>query len=75
MTPKALLKSHPERHDWKARTHTASRVGRAPVQPRTETVYRNVIVPEIRWGATVMDAVFNDDEDDQGEGNGDAKNA
>jgi hypothetical protein len=30
----------------------------------TETVYRHVIVPEIRGGATVMDDVFNDDEDD-----------
>jgi integrase len=29
----------------------------------TETVYRHVIVPEIRGGATVMDDVFNDDED------------
>jgi integrase len=27
----------------------------------TETVYRHVIVPEIRGGATVMDGVFNDD--------------
>jgi len=27
----------------------------------TETVYRHVIVPEIRGGATVMDDVFNDD--------------
>ena len=33
----------------------------------TETVYRHVIVPEIRGGATVMDDVF-DDEDDQDEG-------
>jgi hypothetical protein len=38
----------------------------------TETVYRHVIVPEIRGGATVMDDVFND-EDDPGEGNGKAK--
>ena len=30
----------------------------------TETVYRHVIVPEIRGGATVMDDVFDDDEDD-----------
>ena len=29
----------------------------------TETVYRHVIVPEIRGGATVMDGVFYDDED------------
>ena len=36
----------------------------------TETVYRHVIVPEIRGGATVMDDVFNDDEDDPDEGNG-----
>ena len=27
----------------------------------TETVYRHVIVPETRGGATVMDDVFNDD--------------
>jgi hypothetical protein len=32
-----------------------------------------VIVPEIRGGATVMDNVFNDDEDDPDEGNGKAK--
>jgi len=32
----------------------------------TETVYRHVIVPTIRGGATVMDNVFGaDDEDDQ----------
>jgi hypothetical protein len=30
----------------------------------TETVYRHVIVPEIRGGATVMDDVFNNDEGD-----------
>jgi integrase len=29
----------------------------------TETVYRHVIAPKIRGGATVMDAVFADDED------------
>jgi hypothetical protein len=29
----------------------------------TETVYRHVIAPEIRGGATVMDDVFGDDED------------
>jgi len=29
----------------------------------TETVYRHVIVPAIRGGATVMDNVFDDDED------------
>jgi hypothetical protein len=34
-----------------------------------------VIVPEIRGGATVMDGVFNDDEDDTDEDNGDAKSA
>ena len=39
----------------------------------TETVYRHVIVPEIRGGATVMDDVFDDDEDDPDEGNGKAK--
>jgi hypothetical protein len=27
----------------------------------TETVYRHVIVPKIRGGATVMDGVFGDD--------------
>jgi hypothetical protein len=41
----------------------------------TETVYRHVIVPEIRAGATVMDDVFNDGEDDPDEGNGKAKSA
>jgi integrase len=30
----------------------------------TETVYRHVIVPAIKGGATVMDHVFDDDEDD-----------
>ena len=30
----------------------------------TETVYRHVIVPAIRGSATVMDNVFDDDEDD-----------
>ena len=39
----------------------------------TETIYRHVIVPEIRGGTTVMDDVFNDDEDDPDEGNGKAK--
>jgi integrase len=34
----------------------------------TETVYRHVIVPEIRGGATVMDDVFDDDQDDLDEG-------
>jgi len=33
----------------------------------TETVYRHVIVPEIRGGATVMDDIF-DDEDNPDEG-------
>ncbi len=28
----------------------------------TETVYRHVIVPEIRGGATVMDAIFDDND-------------
>jgi integrase len=31
----------------------------------TETVYRHVIVPAIRGGATVMDAVFGDDPEDK----------
>jgi integrase len=39
----------------------------------TETVYRHVIVPEIRGGATVMDDVFNDDEDDPGKDKEEAK--
>jgi integrase len=38
----------------------------------TETVYRHVIVPEIRGGATVMDGVFYG-EDDTDEGNGAAE--
>jgi hypothetical protein len=33
----------------------------------TETVYRHVIVPKIRGGATVMDDVFADDEDGDGD--------
>jgi integrase len=40
----------------------------------TETVYRHVIVPEIRGGATVMDDVFGDDEDGD-EYDGNAKSA
>ncbi len=39
----------------------------------TETVYRHVIVPAIRGGATVMDGVFYDDEDDTDEGNEEAE--
>jgi hypothetical protein len=30
----------------------------------TETVYRHVIVPEIRGGATVMDDVFDDNDNE-----------
>jgi hypothetical protein len=30
----------------------------------TETVYRHVIVPAIRGGATAMDSVFEDEEDE-----------
>ena len=37
-----------------------------------ETVYRHVIVPAIRGGATVIDDVFSDDEDDD-EGNENAQ--
>jgi Phage integrase family len=39
----------------------------------TETVYRHVIVPAIRGGATVMDGVFDDDEDNTDEGNEEAE--
>ena len=39
----------------------------------TETVYRHVIVPAIRGGATVMDGVFYDDEDDTDEGSEEAE--
>ncbi|MGA9831430.1 MAG: hypothetical protein WBQ71_09945 [Trebonia sp.] len=39
----------------------------------TETVYRRVIVPAIRRGATVMDGVFYDDEDDPDEANEEPK--
>ena len=39
----------------------------------TETVCRHVIVPEIRGGATVMDGVSDDDEDDTDEGNEEAE--
>ena len=41
----------------------------------TETVYRHVIVLEIRGGATVMDDVFSDNEDDTDEGNENAKSS
>ena len=36
----------------------------------TETVYRHVIVPAIRGGATVMDSVFGDPDHDPGNGSG-----
>jgi hypothetical protein len=32
----------------------------------TETVYRHVIVPAIRGGATVMDDIFDEEADDSG---------
>jgi hypothetical protein len=32
---------------------------------QTETVYRHVIAPKIRGGATVIDNGFGDDDDDQ----------
>jgi hypothetical protein len=35
----------------------------------TETVYRHVIVPAIRGGATVMDGVFGEDDTDDGSAN------
>jgi hypothetical protein len=38
----------------------------------TETVYRHVIVPEIHGGATVMDGVFDDEEDGTDDGSGEA---
>ena len=41
----------------------------------TETVYRHVIVPEIRGGATVMDDVVNDEEDGPNEDIGEARSA
>ena len=41
--------------------------------PVTKTVYRHVIVPEIRGGATVMYDVFNDDEDDSDQGSKESK--
>jgi len=39
----------------------------------TETVYRHVIVPEIRGGATVMDGIFDDEGDDTDEGDEEAE--
>ena len=50
---------------------TAERSASLGIGTTTETVYRHVIVPEIRGGATVMDDVFN--EDDTGEGNENVK--
>ena len=41
----------------------------------TEIVYRHVIVPTIRGGATVMDRVFGDPNHDQGNGGGHGANA
>ena len=43
------------------------------VHPCHETVCHHVIVPAIRGGATVMDDVFSDNEDDTDEGNESAK--
>jgi hypothetical protein len=37
----------------------------------TETVYRHVIVPQIRGGATVMDAVFGDSDNEADQDGGD----
>ena len=39
-----------------------------------ETVYRHVIVPAIRGGATVMDGIVDDEEDDTDEGSEEAAN-
>jgi hypothetical protein len=39
----------------------------------TETVYRHVIVPAIRGGATVMDSIFGSDEEDGQSGTAAAK--
>ena len=39
----------------------------------TEIVYRHAIVPAIRGGATVMDGVFDYDEDNTDEGNEEAE--
>jgi hypothetical protein len=33
----------------------------------TETVYRHVIAPQIRGGASIMDDVFGDEDDDSGQ--------
>jgi hypothetical protein len=41
----------------------------------TETVYRHVIVPAIRGGATVMDTVFGDQSHDRGNGSGPGETA
>ena len=41
----------------------------------TETVYRHVIVPAIRGGATVMDSVFGDADDTDSRGGLPGKNA
>ena len=41
----------------------------------TETVYRHVIVPAIRGGATVMDSVFGDPDHDPDNGSGHGTNA
>jgi integrase len=41
----------------------------------TETVYRHVIVPAIRGGATVMDSVFGDPDHDLDNGSGHGTNA
>jgi hypothetical protein len=48
-----------------SRNHTISDTAGHKSTHVTETVYRHVIVPEIRGGATVMDDIFNDNDDAQ----------
>ena len=50
-------------HDASSYQDIADAVGRKSTHV-TETVYRHVIVPAIRGGATVMDSVFGDENDE-----------
>jgi hypothetical protein len=57
-------------HEQQQRCHSGHQRRHHPQAHHvTETVYRHVIVPAIRGGATVMDAVFGDADDaDNGDG-------
>jgi len=62
-------------HEQQRRAHPRDQRHRRPqVNPRHGNRVRHVIVPAIRGGASVMDDVFGDEDDNQ-ENSGNAKNA